>query len=123
MGWYFQERRKGQDSAHSYFAAARRAVTPIVMNNPTEASGWIISAEALLGLDSIHAALEHLALASVVTDAPIELGRIHLLRGKCYDKLERRKDALVEYQAVAKVNGGAPAIKQAEKWLKRAYGR
>lgn len=123
MGWYFQERRKGQDSALSYFAAARRAVTSIVMNNPTEASGWIISAEALLGLDSVHAALEHLALASVVTDAPIELGRIHLLRGKCYDKLERRKDALVEYQAVAKVNGGAPAVKQAQKWLKRAYGR
>lgn len=123
MGWYFSEKRKGQDSARAYFAAARRSVTPVLLNSPTEATAWIIAGEALLGLDSVHSALEYLALAKEVTDAPIELGRIHLLRGKCYDKLDRRKDALVEYQAVAIVNGGAPAIKQSEKWLKRAYGR
>ncbi len=123
MGWYFSERRKGQDSARAYFAEARRTITPVLLNSPTEATGWIIAAEALLGLDSVHAALEHLALAQEVTDAPIELGRIHLLRGKCYDRLDRRKAALVEYQAVTTVNGGSPAIKQSEKWLKRAYGR
>ena len=122
MGWYFQERRKGQDSARAYFADARRTVTPLLVNSPTDAAAWIIAGEALLGLDSVQAALEHLALAQAVTDAPIELGRIHLLRGKCYDRLDRRKDAVAEYQSVEAVQGGSPMIRQARKWLNRPYG-
>lgn len=123
MGHYFQERKNGRDSAGFYFSQAKRAVSPQIMNNPTNATAWAITAEALLGIDSVVSALEHLAVGKEVADSPVDMGRIRLLRGQCFDKLDRRSDAIAEYDAVIVGGAEAPVVRLARKYLNRAYGR
>lgn len=123
MGHYFQERKNGRDSAETYFSAAKRAVSPQIMNNPTNATAWAITAEALLGIDSVVSALEHLAVGKEVADSPVDIGRIRLLRGQCFDKLDRRSDAVAEYDAIIAGPSEAPVVRLARKYINRAYGR
>jgi tetratricopeptide (TPR) repeat protein len=123
LGHYFERRRGGLDSSRSYFNDARRSVSQRLIDNPTDASAWIITGEALLGLDSVEAALEHLALVRAVSDAPVDLGRVRLLRGFCYDKLGRRKDAVAEYEAALSGKAEEPVARLARRYLNRSYGR
>jgi tetratricopeptide (TPR) repeat protein len=123
LGHYFERRRGGLDSSRSYFNDARRSVSQRLIDNPTDASAWIITGEALLGLDSVEAALEYLALARAVSDAPVDLGRVHLLCGFCYDKLGRRKDAVAEYEATLSGTAEEPVARLARRYLNRSYGR
>ncbi len=123
LGQYFAERRHGRDSALTYFDRAKAAVAGTIMSDPTNPTPWTITAEALLGKDSAVVALEQLAVAKEVTDSPIDLGRIHLVRGKCFDKLKRRSDAITEYEATISGNADAPTVRLARKYLNRAYGR
>jgi tetratricopeptide (TPR) repeat protein len=123
MGHYFQERKHGRDSAEFYFSQAKRAVSGQIMNNPTNATAWAITAEALLGRDSVVSALEHLAVGKEVADSPVDLGRIRLLRGQCFDKLDRRSEAIAEYDAIIAGGAEAPVVRLARKYLNRAYGR
>lgn len=123
MGHYFQERKNGRDSAEFFFSQAKRAVSEQIMNNPTNATAWAITAEALLGRDSVVSALEHLAVGREVADSPVDMGRIRLLRGQCFDKLNRRSEAIAEYDAVVAGGAEAPVVRLARKYLNRAYGR
>jgi tetratricopeptide (TPR) repeat protein len=123
MGQYFQERKNGRDSAEFYYSQAKRAVSPQIMNNPTNATAWAITAEALLGIDSVVSALEHLAVGKEVADSPVDIGRIRLLRGQCFDKLKRRGDAIAEYDAIIAGPAEAPVTRLARKYINRSYGR
>lgn len=123
MGWYFSERRKGQDSARVYFADARYTVEQLIQANPLDPAALTIAAEAMLGLDSIETALRYLRAAALASNAPVDLGRIHRLRGQCYDKMGRRSEAISEYEAVLACGAEAPQVRLARKYLNRAFGR
>jgi hypothetical protein len=77
----------------------------------------------LLGLDSCEAALPYLNIAQAASDASIDVGRIRLIRGKCYDKLRRRDEAIAEYHAIIAGASPAPMVRLARKYVNRAYGR
>jgi tetratricopeptide (TPR) repeat protein len=122
VGHYYEGRRRGADSARTAFADARRLVAQATIEDPTDAAAWIITAEALLGLDSLDAALEHLRLAETLTDAAVAVGRIRLLRGFCLDRAGRRSEALAEYRSVVDADLAAPHVRLAKKHQKWAYG-
>lgn len=123
LGHYFAERKRGADSAQWYFAMAKRYAAPGLISDQVNPTPWIITAEALLGQDSAGEALNYLRLAQTMTDAPVDVGRIRLLRGFCYDKLKRREEAVREYDAVITSNAEAPAMRRAQRHINRPYGR
>ena len=122
LGHYFSERRSGKDSSQAYFGRARNTVAQSLSDNPTLAPGWIITAESMLAQDSAVGALEYLAVAELVTDAPIDVGRISLLRGQCCDRLGRRQEAVTAYEAVLSDDAEAPIKRLAQKYINRPYG-
>ncbi len=122
LGHYFSERRSGKDSSQAYFGRARGMVAQSLSDNPTLAPAWIITAESMLGQDSAAGAIEYLAVAELVTDAPIDVGRIYLLRGQCYDRLGRREEAVESYEAALSDAAEAPIKRLAQKYLNRPYG-
>lgn len=122
FGHYFSERRGGLDSSRTHFSSARNALSQTLANDPTNVSAWIITGEALLGLDSASLALDHLSLAQALSNAPVDVGRVRLLRGQCFDRLGRRKEAVAEYETALSGRPEAHVARLAGKYLNRPYG-
>ncbi len=123
LGSYFDAKKHGEDSAHAHYTRARQNAWRMIDTEPSDPEGWILTAEALMGLDSADIGLHHLTMAESLSDAPVDRGRISLIRGQCYDVLRQRRDAIAAYDSVFTIAAEAPVQRAARRYSNRAYTR
>jgi len=118
---YEAGQRGGNDSAAQLFDRVRWMADEAIGVDPGGPDGWIFGGEALLGLDSLHAAIAYFQTAQYLADAPVDLGRIHLDLGACYDRAGRRVDAITEYERVLAIPATAPDRRWARYYINNVY--
>ncbi|MEW5702216.1 MAG: tetratricopeptide repeat protein [Candidatus Zixiibacteriota bacterium] len=121
LGRYQDGQPGGSDSAAQLFSRALRMATEGISVDPNAADGWILGGEALLGVDSLNAAITYFRTADYLSDAAIDYGRIHLGLGACHDRAGRRREAVAEYESVIGGPSAAPDRRWAKYYINKPY--
>jgi tetratricopeptide (TPR) repeat protein len=121
LAHYEAGRRGGPDAALPLLASARQMADQAIGVDPSGPDGWIFGGEALLGLDSLETAIAYLQTAAYLADAPIDLGRIHLGLGACYDRDGNRRDAVAQYEQVLALPATASDRRWAQYYINKVY--
>lgn len=94
----------------------------MLASNPHDPLGLARVGEAYAESDSVESALAYLDIAAYAADAPQDISRIALARGRALDLAGRRTEALESYEYVLSINAPNYDVAEARKYLNRVYG-
>lgn len=121
VGRMLRERRNA-DSARVLFLSALTSAHQMLASNPHDPLGLARVGEAYAESDSVESALAYLDIAAYAADAPQDISRIALARGRALDLAGRRTEALESYEYVLSINAPNYDVAEARKYLNRVYG-